>query len=319
MDTTPTPRGPLSERLVRALHREPDGTLLTGAQLALAGDPVYDEDLQLSLHLCYEPHFRGWPSVDPAWQWSPHLLAIRERLEAILEVSLRRRVTVPAVTAPGDLDTALRDATVSDDLRPFARHLQRRADRYQLREYLVHESVRDLRRTDAPHLGVAALTGAARDALTRLAGLTDPPRPGRAAARRAVGADSPPGVHIDMVPAVTLTAANVATLLVTHRRLRGALAGQLAAMTAEENRFDDRYREGLRRLTPDAPDEPAGNPGAAVEAAHALCRAVARDAPALVPDVLFGAALWRSLGDEFARYLSTRWRFDGSSLYRAGL
>ena len=60
----PEPRGPLSEALFRDLA---GGTALSastveqGERLSVAGaDALTDEDLQISLAVCYELHYRGF-------------------------------------------------------------------------------------------------------------------------------------------------------------------------------------------------------------------------------------------------------------------
>ena len=35
-----------------------------------------DEDLQLTLAICYELHYRGFDGVDDAWEWDPELLSL---------------------------------------------------------------------------------------------------------------------------------------------------------------------------------------------------------------------------------------------------
>ena len=72
----PAPRGPLGEALeprpghpdhpVRRDHRvrRPGGSDLATCALT-------DEDLQLSLAVCYELHYRGFDGVDDDWEWDP--------------------------------------------------------------------------------------------------------------------------------------------------------------------------------------------------------------------------------------------------------
>ena len=85
--TLPRSRGPLSAAVVEALRRPPhDLPAGLGVDLDPA-DPITDEDLQLTLFLCYELHYRGWLGVDERWEWQPTLLALRARCER----SSRRR------------------------------------------------------------------------------------------------------------------------------------------------------------------------------------------------------------------------------------
>ncbi|CAM5635341.1 hypothetical protein SALBM217S_00582 [Streptomyces griseoloalbus] len=61
----PAPRGPLSRAVTRYLRGA--GALPSDAEVAAA--PVYGEDLQLALYLCYELHYRGFADVAPTLEW----------------------------------------------------------------------------------------------------------------------------------------------------------------------------------------------------------------------------------------------------------
>jgi hypothetical protein len=70
----PEARGEGSSALLGYLRRPGDGSApasrLDRASRALAahtGDPVTDEDLQLTLLLCYELHYRGSRASTTAW------------------------------------------------------------------------------------------------------------------------------------------------------------------------------------------------------------------------------------------------------------
>ncbi len=104
----PLPRGPVSATLLRVLAGSEEVELLgeRAAELAAAldgapGATVLDsEDLQLSLLVLYELHYQGLDGVDPDWEWSPDLLAVRAVLEGLLERALRDEVSVPPVALP---------------------------------------------------------------------------------------------------------------------------------------------------------------------------------------------------------------------------
>src|SRR4051812_19619449 len=85
----PDPRGPVSQRLLTALSAAPTSVESISIEPV---DPLLDEDLQLSLYLCYELHYRGFQGVDPAWEWEPLLLALRSRLERCFSDALRQCV-----------------------------------------------------------------------------------------------------------------------------------------------------------------------------------------------------------------------------------
>src|SRR4051794_30777819 len=81
----PKPRGPVSAALCADLSAGSTSsprTLAAAEGLAATGaDPLTDEDLQLSLAICYELHYRGFEDVDDGWEWQPDLLRLRAGLE----------------------------------------------------------------------------------------------------------------------------------------------------------------------------------------------------------------------------------------------
>src|SRR5918993_1108998 len=86
----PQARGPLSAGVLAALADPPHELPAALVRLAAAGgaDPLTDEDVQLTLHLAYELHYRALPGVDERWEWHPSLLALRAALEDRLEPAL---------------------------------------------------------------------------------------------------------------------------------------------------------------------------------------------------------------------------------------
>src|SRR3954468_22261786 len=90
----PPPRGPLSEELIELLSEPAHPSASIGELFAAAhGDPLFGEDVQLSLYLLYELHYRGFTEVDERWEWHPQLLGLRATLEAAFEESLREQFT----------------------------------------------------------------------------------------------------------------------------------------------------------------------------------------------------------------------------------
>ena len=49
-------------------------------------------DVQLTLYVCYELHYRGFAGVDPGWEWNPGLLHLRAQLEDAFLTAVRREV-----------------------------------------------------------------------------------------------------------------------------------------------------------------------------------------------------------------------------------
>ncbi len=81
----PASRGPLSRAVTTYLRGA--GALPSDAEVAAA--PVYGEDLQLALYLCYELHYRGFADVAPTLEWDPDLLRTRAAMERRFLAALR--------------------------------------------------------------------------------------------------------------------------------------------------------------------------------------------------------------------------------------
>ncbi|MET7963960.1 iron-containing redox enzyme family protein [Micromonospora zamorensis] len=324
--TLPRPRGPLSAAVVEALRRPPHD-LPTGLGVDLdPADPITDEDLQLTLFLCYELHYRGWLGVDDSWEWQPTLLALRARCERVFEAALRRLVGTPTVPAAG-VAAGLTELVAADDGPPLAATLQRRADLTQFREFVVHRSVYHLREADPHSWALPRLGGPAKAALVEIQ--TDEYGNGRLDRMHAelfrctldrLGLDTTYAAHLDAVPAVTLATNNLMSLLGLHRRLRGALLGHLAAFEMTSSLPNRRYGNGLRRLGLDEVatrfyDEHVEADAVHEQiAAHDMCGGLVRVEPALAPDVLFGAAAGLALDRLFAGHVLDSWAAGRSSL-----
>ncbi|WP_433120928.1 iron-containing redox enzyme family protein [Micromonospora sp. CA-246542] len=330
----PQPRGPLSAAVTDALRRAPyDLPAYLGVDLDPA-DPVTDEDLQLTLFLCYELHYRGWQGVDEGWEWQPTLLALRARVERPFEAALRRLAGVPAMPAgrhaaelAGRVAAGLAELVAADDGPSLAAALQRRADLTQFREFVAHRSVYHLREADPHSWALPRLGGPAKAALVEIQ--TDEYGNGRLDRMHAelfrrtlerLGLDISYGAHLDVVPAVTLATNNLMSLFGLHRRLRGALLGHLAAFEMTSSLPNRRYGNGLRRLGFDEVatrfyDEHVEADAVHEQiAAHDLCGGLVRTEPALAPDVLFGAAAALAVDRLFAAHLLDSWAAGRSSL-----
>src|SRR5919112_5628685 len=114
------PRGPLSAALCADLAGR---TTLSSSTAALAPalpeppDPVdvlRDDDVQLSLAICYELHYRGFDGVDEEWEWDPGLLGVRRELERRHLTGLRALVPAPEVL-DGPVDQQLAAVIAADD------------------------------------------------------------------------------------------------------------------------------------------------------------------------------------------------------------
>ena len=336
----PQPRGPLSCALGTVLRGppEPVPALATTAEQAVAACPpggvLTDEDLQVSLYVLYELHYRGFADVDAGWEWAPDLLAVRAVLEGAVEQTLRTRLRLPAGldTSAAGVAAALFALTRADAGPSLSTYLAREATLSQVREFLVQRSVYQLKEADPHTWAIPRLAGRAKAAL---ADIQADEYGGGSAERmhaalfartmRAAGLDDRHGAHVDRAPAVTLAGLNVMSLFGLHRRLRGAAVGHLAAFEMASSVPNRRYGDGLRRLGfgPDATcffDEHVEADAVHEQiAAYDLCGSLAEDEPGLVGDLILGAATALEMDRLFAEHLLGAWSAERSSLRGAGV
>ena len=329
----PHPRGPVSEALLTALASPPGP--LPAAQAALDGalttvtDVLADDDLQLTLVLMYELHYRGLDGIDDAWEWQPDLLRLRADLEAVFESTLRRTVPVPETDArtADEVARALFDLTAADEGPSVSKYIARRATDAQLREFVVHRSVYHLKEADPHSWALPRLTGRAKSALVEVqADEYGGGRPGHihselfAGTMRALGLDDTDGAYLDAVPALTLASLNVMHLFGLHRRLRGAITGHLAAFEMTSSIPCRRYASGFRRLG--YGDDAAFYFDEHVEAdavheqiaGRDLAGGLVEQEPALRDDVLWGAATYLAVDGRAGAAMLDAWEDGRSSL-----
>jgi hypothetical protein len=323
----PQPRGPISARILEALGGPPEEDL-AGVRVEPTGDALVDEDLQLSLFLCYQLHYRGWSGVDEDWEWQPSLLTVRAALEAPFERALRQRFSSPtAPVSPDELPDRLADLVANSDGPSLSRFVQRHATREQFDEFVKHRSVYQLREADAHTWAIPRLSGAAKAALVEIQ--IDEYGGGRpermhaelfANTMRRLGLDTRYGTYLDCVPAITLASNNLMSLFGLHRRLRGALLGHLAIFEMTSSLSNRRYGNGLRRLGGDANATHFYDEHVVADAvheqiaAHDLCGGYARAEPDRAGDVLFGAQACLGVEGRFASELIDAWSAGRSSL-----
>lgn len=331
----PQARGPISSNVLGWLRREAPVDVPCVLELDLAGwlddaDPVSDEDLQITLWSLYELHYRGFDDVDESWEWSPECLAVRAALEQRFEAALRLR-TADAVGAAqhsgSDVASTLFDLVESYESVPLAGHLQRKATAEQVREFLVHRSIYQLKEADPHTWVVPRLSGAPKVALVELQ--FDEYGAGRhqrmharmfADTLEACGLDATYGAYIDEVPAQTLSVSNAVSMFGLHRRLRGAAMGHLAAFEATSSLPARRVAMGLRRL--DFPPVAAAYFDEHIEAdavheqvaMRDICAGLVEEDPMMQGEVAFGVAACLELDLRSARYLLDSWAAGASSL-----
>lgn len=326
-------RGPLSTRLLELLSAAPDGDpdLLTRAGEALerSTEIVHDDDIQLTLFVLYGLHYGSVIETDDAWEWHPSLIALRRHLESAFEAELRRVVLVPELPEPTSaaVAAALFALTGEDSGPSLSRYVAAKATREQLAEFLVHRSIYTLKEADPHSWAIPRLSGRAKAAMVEIQ--SDEYGGGRpermhaaifAGTMRGLGLDDRYGRYVDHVPAVTLASLNMMSMFGLNRRLRGAIAGHLAAFEMTSSIPNGLYARGFRRngfgedvtwyfdehVEADAVHEQI--------AGRDLAGSLAEDEPALLPDILFGAAACLTVDGWAGAHILDAWTAGRSAL-----
>jgi hypothetical protein len=329
--------GPLS-RLVRDLLSGPaaafDGAAASAAEeagrlAAEVDDPLCDDDLQLALYSCFELHYRGFAGVDPEWEWSPALLAVRGALEAAFLAALELEVGATGPVDPSQVGDLLFQLEADDEGVALSRRLEVDADLGCFREFVVHRSLYQLKEADPHSWAIPRLTGPPKTALLEVQGDEyGSGRPERihsvlfAKTMRALGLDDRENAYLDRIPGVTLATVNLMSALGLRRSRRGAIVGHLAMFEMTSALPNRRYGNALRRLGFDAEATDFYDEHVEADAVHEniaaydLAGGLARQEPELAADILFGARALLFLEDRFARHLVDAWEAGESSLLR---
>jgi len=327
----PLPRGPVSEALLDDLRTRRSLHPRTLARAGQAGrcsglDILIDEDLQLSLTLAYELHYRGLDGVDDDWEWEPSLLELRAELERVLHAALCARLVLPTPTkAP--VDVQLRDLVATSTGPSLSRHLQRQGTLAQYREFVTHRSIYHLKEADPHTWAIPRVHGPTKAALVEIqADEYGGGRPDRmhselfAGLMRTLELDDTYGHYLDAVPATTLCTVNAASYLGLHRKLRGAILGHLAVLEMDSSLPNRRYGDGLRRLGYGPAATRFYDEHVRADAVHEqvaavdMCGSFVAVEPERLADVLFGAAACQYLDAQFGTVLLTAWSDGRSSL-----
>ena len=310
----PQSRGPVSAGLLELLETSPaaDEAPLaaalrerTTAALAQTDDLLQDDDLQTALFLAYELRYSGLRGVDDAWEWHPEVLALCASIELEFEKALRERAPMPELPAPGveSVAAALFELTGADTGPSVSRYMAKKATDEQAREFLILRSIYQLKEADPHSWAIPRLRNRAKAALVEIQ--ADEYGGGRfdrmhselfARTMRGVGLDATNGHYVDAVPAITLASSNMMTMFGSHRRLRGAIAGHLAAFEMTSSQPNRLYGNGFRRLGYNAEVTFYFDEHVEADAVHEqiaardLAGSLATDEPELLEDVFFGAA-----------------------------
>jgi hypothetical protein len=345
----PESRGPISTALFSALAVTA-GTdeaaagveelrRLVTAQLQAATDIIGDDDVQLALFCLYELHYSGLEGVGDEWEWEPGLIQVRHLLERPFEAALR----TAAQSAAGELDLQPAAEMTSDavadvlfglaatDTGPsVSRYVSKKATLEQLKEFLVHKSVYQLKEADPHTWAIPRLTGRPKAALVEIqADEYGGGRPERmhsalfARTMRGLGMDDHYGAYLDAVPAVSLAAVNMMSLFGLNRRLRGAITGHLAIYEMTSSQPNRLYGNGFRRHGFDAEVTHYFDEHVEADAVHEqiagrdLAGGLVEAEPELLVDVLFGATAVMAIDGRLSTHLLACWENGETSLRAA--
>ena len=343
----PETRGPVSSALFAALAQAPDsaGAELDALHRQVAGrlaqttDIIGDEDIQLALFCLYELHYSGLDGVSDAWEWEPGLIRVRRLIEEPFEAALRSAARQAAGNLELPAGVSMTSDAVADVLFGLAaadtgpsvsRFVARKASLDQLKEFLVHKSVYQLKEADPHTWAIPRLSGRPKAALVEIqADEYGGGRPDRmhsalfARTMRGLGLDDCYGAYVDAVPAVSLASVNLMSLCGLNRRLRGAITGHLAIyeMTSSQpNRF---YGNGFRRHGFGADITHYFDEHVEADAVHEqiagrdLAGGLVEAEPELLADVLFGATAVMAIDSRLSNHLMSSWEAGKSSLRTA--
>ena len=314
--------------------RDPDFTPQEASDLVrqLSGevvDPLADDDLQLALYLCYELHYRSFPGVDPDWEWSPALLSLRAVLEETFLDVLEEELGRPLPVDPDEVGDLLFRLEEGDDGVSLSRRLEAEAGIDELREFVVHRSLYQLKEADPHSWAIPRLAGPPKTALLEVQGDEyGGGRPERmhsvlfAKTMRALGLDDRENAYLSFIPGPTLATVNMMSAFGLRRSRRGAIVGHLAMFEMTSARPNRRYGNALRRLGFDREATDFYDEHVEADAVHEniaaydLAGGLARAEPELAGDIVFGARSLLDLEDRFARHLLTTWEEGETSLRR---
>lgn len=294
-----------------------------------SADILRDDDLQLSLFVLYELHYRGVDGVDERWEWNPGLLGVRSVIETAFEARLREVVPVPA--RPEATRRAVAEAlfalTAADDGPSLSRYVARSATDDQLHEFLIQRSLYQLKEADPHSWAIPRLEGVAKAALVEIQadeyGGGRPDRVHQTIYRdtmSALGLDPEYGAYVDQVSAITFASSNLMSLFGLHRRLRGAIVGHLAAYEMTSSIPCRLVSTGFRRAGYDERATGYFDEHVEADAVHEqiagrdLAGGLVEADPRLLDDVLFGASACLTVDGWMAGHILEAWERGESSL-----
>ena len=324
----PDARGPLSAAVLSQLTEHVPHHHLARIEASLGDSDPYGIDLQLTLYVCYELHYRGFAGVDPRWEWNAGLLHLRGQLENAFLAAVRQQVGEigPDETAADEMDRL--SVEPIEGTGP-SYYLRDQGDWEQMREYFALRSLYHLKEGDPHAWAIPRLTGQAKASFVAVE--FDEYGGGRGSKVHqqlfadlldAAGLDSSYLGYLNDVPADALAVVNLMSLFGLHRELRGAAIGHFASTEITSSPGSGRLVEALERMG--APEPCIGFYREHVEADAVHEQVVRTDVvgdmvarePHLERDVVFGIRARDLIEDRLATHLMECWTTGRTSLRR---
>jgi hypothetical protein len=320
--------GPISSAVIDTLQRGRPALHARPVDVPLCEADPYGLDLQLTLYVCYELHYRGFAGVNPRWEWNPPLLHIRGRLEDTFLSAVRHDV--------GEIepDETAADAMAALSVEPVdgtgpSYYLRDAGTWEQMQEYFVHRSLYHLKEADPHAFAIPRLIGQAKASFVAVE--FDEYGAGRGARVHqqlfadlmdAAGLDSTYLAYLDAVPADALASVNLMSLFGLHRELRGAAVGHFASTEITSSPGSRRLVDALERMSAPEPCVSFYREHIEADAVHeqvvrtdVVGDLVARE-PYLDRDVVFGIKARDVVEDRLAAHVMNCWQAGRSSLRR---
>lgn len=324
----PRARGPISADVLRYL-REPAGNAEEpfGSLSRLDPGSLDDEDLQLSLFLCYGVHYYLFAEVDSRWEWNPALLAVRARLEERFAHDLGALVGETPSMAASDVPRFLLELGKPKAGASLVTYLRSTASQEQFKEFLIHRSLYSLMEADHHSWVIPRVRGAAKAALIEIqADEYGGGRPGRMHSdlfrltMSELGLNYSVGAYADVIPATSIANVNLISYFGLHGRMRGALLGNLAITEIGSSYSNRGFGRGLRRV--------GGSSSAGIFfdehvvadavheqlAAHDMCGGFVKDHPSEKDLLIFGAMATAAVASRANQHIVSAWERGTSSL-----
>jgi hypothetical protein len=324
----PHPRGPLSQVVVDALHRN-DPRSLRSATAAAADDvdALTDDDTQLALACCYELHYESFEGVEDSWEWNPDLLAVCAGLEQVFTRRLEDAVGPVPAAAASAVVPALRELAHGSSGPSLSTFMERRGRLEHIREFCVHRSAYQLKEADPHTWMIPRLRGRAKAAAVTIQydeygqGAKDGMHAELfATTMRALDLDPTYGFYLDRLPATTLATGNLVSMFGLHRGWRAACVGHLALFEMTSVGPMGRYSAALERFGVNAAARRFYDVHVEADAWHEqvaqdeLVRGVLAIEPTAGGNVIFGARALMEVEGRMTEALLDAWSDGTTSL-----